>query len=109
MQANFEVVEGPFEHKRYKDAAVRITINGQRQLWHTRSVGEICLSPEKNGPSTTYRRNAGRWFQVVSGDLKEHGKDAGFDLFLDQLYQRLQPMLTTILANAEILAGSLVS
>ena len=109
MPSSFEVVEGPFEHKRYKDAAVRITINGQRQLWHTRSVGELCLSPEKNGPSTTYRRNAGRWFRVVSGDLKEHGKEAGFDLFLDQLYQRLQPMLTTILANAEILAGSLVS
>jgi hypothetical protein len=109
MEAHFEVVEGPFEHKRYKDAAVRITINGQRQLWHTRTVGELCLSPEKNGPSTTYRRNAGHWFRVVSGELKEHGQGAGFDLFLDQLNQRLQPMLTTILANAEIEAGSLVS
>jgi hypothetical protein len=95
MPSNFEVVEGPFEHKRYKDAAVRITISGQRQLWHTRTVGEICLSPEKNGPSTTYRRKA--------------GQHAGFESFLDQLYQRLEPMLTTILANPEIEAGSLVS
>ena len=109
MRANFEVVERPFEHKRYRDAALRITINGQRQLWHTRSVGELCLSPEKNGPSTTYRRNAGRWFQLVSGELKEHGKDAGFDLLLDQLDQRLQPMLTTILAKSEAEVGSLVS
>lgn len=109
MPVNFEVVEGPFEHKRYKDAAVRITINGQRQLWHTRTVGELCLSPEKNGPSTTYRKNAGRWFQLVSGDLKNHGRDAGFDIFLDQLYQRLEPMLKTILANAETEVGSLVS
>jgi hypothetical protein len=109
MPSNFEVVEGPFEHKRYKDAAIRITINGQRQLWHTRTVGEICLSPEKNGPSTTYRRKAGRWFRVVSGELKEHGQHAGFESFLDQLYQRLEPMLTTILANAEIEAASLVS
>jgi hypothetical protein len=109
MPANFEVLEGPFEHKRYKDAAVRITINGQRQLWHTRTIGEICLSPEKNGPSTTYRRKAGRWFRVVSGELKEHGQDAGFESLLSQLYQRLEPMLTTILAHAEIAAGSLVS
>jgi hypothetical protein len=109
MPANFEVLEGPFEHKRYKDAAVRITINGQRQLWHTRTIGELCLSPEKNGPSTTYRRKAGRWFRVVSGELKEHGQDAGFESFLSQLYQRLEPMLTTILAHAEIAAGSLVS
>ena len=48
------------------------------------------------------------WFQVVSGDLKEHGKDADFDLFLDQLYQRLEPMLTTILANVETEVASLV-
>ncbi|SRR6266849_3178319 len=109
MPANFEVVEGPFEHKRYKDAAVRITVNGQRQLWHTRTVGELCLSPEKNGPSTTYRKKGGRWFRVVSGELKEHGQHAGFDQFLDQLNQQLQPMLTTVLANAEIEAGSLVS
>jgi hypothetical protein len=109
MPANFEVLEGPFEHKRYKDAAVRITINGQRQLWHTRTIGELCLSPEKNGPSTTYRRKAGRWFRVVSGELKEHGQDAGFESMLSQLYQRLEPMLTTILAHAEIAAGSLVS
>jgi hypothetical protein len=109
MPANFEVLEGPFEHKRYKDAAVRITINGQRQLWHTRTIGELCLSPEKNGPSTTYRRKAGRWFRVVSGELKEHGQDAGFESLLSQLYQRLEPMLTTILAHAEIAAGSLVS
>ncbi len=109
MPVNFQVVEEPFDHKRYKDAAVRITINGQRQLWHTRTVGELCLSPEKNGPSITYRRKAGRWFQVVSGDLKEHGKDADFDLFLDEVYQRLEPMLMTILTNVEIEVGSLVS
>jgi hypothetical protein len=109
MRANFEVVEGPFEHKRYKDAAVRISISGQRQLWHTRSVGELCLSPEKNGPSITYRRKGGRWFQVVSGDLKEHGKDAAFDLFLDQVYQRLEPLLMTILTNVETEVSSLVS
>ena len=108
MASNFEVVEGPFEHKRYRDAAIRITISGQRQLWHTRTVGEICLSPEKNGPSTTYRRKAGRWFRVVSGELKEHGQGAGFDLLLDQLHQRLEPRLTTILANAEIETASLV-
>jgi hypothetical protein len=109
MRANFEVVEGPFEHKRYKDAAVRISIGGQRQLWHTRTVGELCLSPEKNGPSTTFRRKAGHWFQVVSGDLKEHGKDPDFDRFLDQLYQRLEPLLMTILTNVETEVGSLVS
>jgi hypothetical protein len=108
MRVNFEVMEGPFEHKRYKDAAVRITSNGERQLWHTRTVGELCLSPEKNGPSTTYRRNAGRWFRLVSGELKEHGQDAGFDFFLDQLFQRLEPMLTPILANVETEAGILV-
>ena len=109
MPVNFQVVEGPFEHKRYRDAAVRITLSGQRQLWHTRTVGELCLSPEKNGPSTTYRRNAGRWFQLVSGELKNHGRDVGFDPFLDQLYQRLEPMLMTILANVETEVGSLVS
>jgi len=109
MPLKFEVVEGPFEHKRYKDAAVRISISGQRQLWHTRTIGELCLSPEKNGPSITYRRKGGRWFQVVNGDLKEHGKDVDFDLLLEQLYQRLEPKLTTILANVETEVGSLVS
>jgi hypothetical protein len=108
VRVNFEVVEGPFEHKRYKDAAARITINGQRELWHTRTFGELCSSPEKNGPSTTYRRNAGRWFRVVSGELNEHGQDSDFDLFLDQLYQRLEPMLATILAHAQNEAASLV-
>jgi hypothetical protein len=101
-------VEGPFEHKRCKDAAVRITLNGRRELWHTRTVGELCSSPEKNGPSTTYRSNAGRWFRVVSGELKEHGQDSDFDLLLDKLDERLEPMLTTILANAQNEAASLV-
>jgi hypothetical protein len=109
MPVNFQVVEGPFEHKRYKDAAIRITINGHRQLWHTHTIGELCLSPEKNGPSTTYRRKSGHWFQVVSGDLKEHGKDADFDLLLGELYQRLEPLLMTILTNVETEMGSLVS
>jgi hypothetical protein len=109
MSAKFEIVEGPFEHKRYRDAAIRITVNGQRQLWHTRTVGEICLSPEKNGPSTTYRRKAGRWFRFASGELKEHGQNAGFESLLDELYQRLEPKLTTILANVETEVGSLVS
>ena len=109
MRANFEVAEGPFEHKRYRDAAIRIVVNGQRQLWHTRTAGEVCLSPEKNGPSTTYRKKDGRWFLVVRGELKQHGKDAGFDQFLDQLHQRLEPLLTKILANAETEVASLVS
>jgi hypothetical protein len=109
MRVAFEVVEGPFEHKRFRDAAVRVTVNGQRQLWHTRTVGGLSLSPEKNGPSTNYCRNAGRWFLVVRGEAKEHGHDLNFDLFLDQLYQRLEPMLTTILANADAEAASLVS
>jgi hypothetical protein len=59
MPVNFEVVEGPFEHKRYEDAAVRISVSDQRQLWYTRTVGELCSSLEENGPSIPHARDSG--------------------------------------------------